>query len=94
MGQSAALGIMVHNDFHGKGVGKRLMETLTDLADNWLMLKRTDLTVFPDNHAAIKLYEKFGFIVEGTMKYAAIRRGKYADLLMMARYNHGEPFNT
>lgn len=65
---SAVLGIMVHSDFHGKGVGNRLMETLVDLADNWLLLKRIDLTVFPDNHGAIKRYEKFGFVVEGTMK--------------------------
>lgn len=84
---SAVLGIMVHGDFQGKGIGKKLMETLIDLADNWLMLKRIDLTVYPDNHAAIKLYEKFGFVVEGTMKYAAIRRGEYADILLMARYN-------
>lgn len=82
---SAALGIMVHNDFHGKGVGHRLMGTLIDLADNWLLLKRIDLTVFPDNHAAIKLYEKYGFVVEGTMKMAATRNGQYADILMMAR---------
>jgi len=84
----AILGLIVHSDFHGKGVGQRLMESLMDLADNWLLLKRVDLTVYPDNHAAIKLYEKFGFVVEGTMKYASLRQGKYADILMMGRYKN------
>lgn len=87
---SAVLGIMVHTDFHGKGVGSRLMEAVIDLADNWLLLKRVGLTVFPDNSPAIKLYEKFGFVVEGTMKYASTRRGKLADLLLMARYRVAE----
>jgi putative acetyltransferase len=82
----ASLGIMVHSDFHGQGIGRKLMETVLDLADNWLMLKRLDLTVFPDNQAAIKLYEKYGFVIEGTMKFAAMRNGKYEDFLLMARY--------
>jgi L-phenylalanine/L-methionine N-acetyltransferase len=84
---SAVIGIMVHKDFHGKGIGRALMDKLVDLADNWLLLKRLELTVFPDNERAIDLYKKFGFVVEGTMKYASIRRGTYADFLLMARYN-------
>ena len=63
------------------------MDTLIDLADNWLLLKRVDLTVYPDNLRATKLYEKFGFVREGIMKYAATQHGKYADVLLMARYN-------
>lgn len=84
---SAVLGLMVHPDFHNKGVGTKLLETVIDLADNWLALKRVSLQVFPDNHSAIRLYEKLGFVIEGTMKFAAIRRGNYADLLLMARYH-------
>lgn len=83
---SAVLGIMVHQDFHGQGVGSMLMAALIDVADNWLMLKRIELTVFPSNKQAIKLYEKFGFVHEGTMKYAAIYHGVLSDILMMARY--------
>jgi len=83
---TAVLGIMIHPEFHGQGVGTKLMQTIIDLADNWLLLKRIDLTVFPDNFSAIKLYEKFNFVVEGTMKYASTRRGKLADHLLMARY--------
>lgn len=82
---SAVLGIMIHPDFHGQGIGAKLMSTMMDLADNWLMLKRIELTVFPDNQKAIRLYESFGFISEGIARMAAIRYGKYEDVLNMAR---------
>lgn len=84
---SATLGIMIHGEFHNRGIGSKLMHTLMDLADNWLMLMRVDLTVYPENENAIRLYEKFGFVREGIMKYAAIREGRYADVLLMARYH-------
>jgi putative acetyltransferase len=83
------IGISVHTAYQGKGIGKKLMETLMDLADNWLMLVRVDLTVFSDNEHAINLYKQFGFEVEGEQKYAAIKNGEYAHQLMMARYNLG-----
>jgi len=37
------------------------MAELIDIADNWLDLKRLELTVYVDNAPAIRLYEKFGF---------------------------------
>ncbi|CAH2215186.1 GNAT family N-acetyltransferase [Tepidibacter aestuarii] len=84
---SASIGIMVHRDYQGKGIGKKLMKEILDLADNWLMLKRVELGVFADNERAIKLYELYGFKIEGRRKYAAIRNGKYEDEYIMGRYN-------
>lgn len=84
---SAEIGIMVHKDYQGEGVGRRLMEALIDLADNWLKLVRLELNVFADNLPAVKLYESLGFVVEGTKKYGAIKEGHYGDLFLMARYN-------
>ena len=56
-----------------------------DLADNWLNLTRLDLRVYVDNEAAISLYEKFRFEVEGTHKRFAYRNGEYVDAHDMAR---------
>ena len=56
-----AVGLFVHADYQGRGVGTTLMETLLDLADHWLMLVRVELEVFADNERAIRLYEKLGF---------------------------------
>ncbi len=83
---TASLGIMVHKDYQGKGIGTALLEKIIDLADNWLMLVRVELTVFVDNETAVRLYKTHGFQIEGTKKYMAIRNGKYADEYLMARY--------
>lgn len=81
----AGVGIMVHKDFQGLGVGTMLMEALLDIADNWLKLVRVELNVFADNEKAIHLYERMGFEKEGVKKKGSIRNGKYEDQLMMAR---------
>ena len=79
------LGMTVHKDFQGQGVGTALMHALVDLADNWLNVFRLELTVFADNERAIALYRKFGFEMEGTHKAYALRGGKYVDSHSMGR---------
>jgi RimJ/RimL family protein N-acetyltransferase len=44
-------------------VGTALMAALVDTADNWLDLKRLELTVYVDNEPATRLCQKFGFKV-------------------------------
>jgi len=83
---TGGIGIMVHADHQKQGIGKALMTAILDIADNWLKLKRVELCVFVENEAAIALYRKFGFVVEGTKKYGAVRNGFYADEYLMARY--------
>ena len=82
---TAHLGMMVHPDFHNRGVGSALMAAALNLADNWLNLTRVDLRVYTDNPAAIHLYKKFGFEIEGTLRRFAYRDGQYIDSYTMAR---------
>ena len=82
---AAHLGMSVHDDFHGRGVGAALLAALIDAADNWLNLKRLELSVYVDNKPAVALYKKFGFAIEGTRRMDAFRDGKFADSYMMAR---------
>lgn len=84
---SASIRIMVHADYQGEGIGSALLKDVIDLADNWLMLVRLELTAFVENEGAVKLYKSLGFQIEGIRKYSAIRNGKYADEYLMARYN-------
>ena len=82
---AAAIGMAVHDAYHGKGVGTALMKAALDLADNWLQYARIELTVYTDNVAALALYKKFGFVIEGTHKQYAFRNGEYTDSYSMAR---------
>lgn len=84
---SGSIGIMIHKDYQNKGVGTALMDAIIDVADNWLMLVRLELTVFEDNVKAIQLYEKYGFEKEGMKRLAAIRNGQYENEYLMARIN-------
>jgi putative acetyltransferase len=79
------IGMSVHDEWQGKGVGTALMRAGLDLADNWLNLTRIELEVYTDNEAAIRLYERHGFEHEGTLRQHAFRDGRYVDSYMMAR---------
>jgi ribosomal protein S18 acetylase RimI-like enzyme len=80
-----AIGMSVSDDCQGKGVGTALMTSLLDIADNWLNYRRLELTVYTDNAAAIGLYRKFGFELEGTLREYSYRNGEYVDAYTMAR---------
>ena len=79
------IGMAVRDDWQGKGTGTALMQAAVDLADKWLNLTRLELEVYTDNEAAIRLYEKFGFIIEGTLAQHSFRDGRYVDSHLMAR---------
>lgn len=79
------LGMFVHDNYQNQGIGSRLLEALIDLAENWLNLKRLELTVYTDNPSAIHLYEKYGFVIEGTLRKYAFRAGTYVDAYAMAK---------
>ncbi|MNZ45704.1 Spermidine N(1)-acetyltransferase [compost metagenome] len=81
----ATFGISVAADAQGRGVGSALMREMITLCDNWLRIERIELTVYSDNPAALALYRKYGFDVEGTGKNFALRNGEYVDAYYMAR---------
>lgn len=85
------LAIGVHDAWQRRGIGNRLMIELLDLADNWLGLRRIELTVFADNHAALALYRKFGFVIEARHRGAVLRRGVLIDCYLMARLREPAP---
>ncbi|KVA28456.1 GNAT family N-acetyltransferase [Burkholderia cepacia] len=82
---AAGLGMMVDATRHGRGIGSRLLAAAIDLAENWLNLTRLELTVFTDNCAAIALYEKHGFRIEGESPGYALRDGVHMSVYHMAR---------
>ena len=94
MMHSGSLGMMVHPEAWGQGVGSKLLKAGLDLADNWLNLSRVQLGVYSHNSAAIRLYEKFNFEKEGLQKMVAFGNGRFLDEIRMARLQGSPPGAT
>jgi RimJ/RimL family protein N-acetyltransferase len=84
------LGMGLIKEYRGQGIGTRLLRaTLQKARQNGL--ERVELEVFAANGAAIRLYEREGFRVEGKKVRAARLAGAYLDVVLMARFLSGEP---
>jgi RimJ/RimL family protein N-acetyltransferase len=73
---SAELGILIgEKDYWGKGYGSDALRVLLRFAFDELNLNRVQLWVFAYNQRAIRVYEKIGFVHEGTQRQALYREG-------------------
>lgn len=81
---SAYLVIGISSNYRGQGIGKALFSALDDWARN-NHLHRLELTVLKTNQAAIALYEKCGFVVEGVKSDSLYVNGEYIDEYYMAK---------
>ncbi len=88
LAHSAGLGISVSPEYWGIGAGTRLMETLIDLADNWLGLRRLELEVLSDNPTAMRLYERWASLWKVPDRVQSYGAGRWADAHFMARLHH------
>ncbi|MFS0637336.1 GNAT family N-acetyltransferase [Mesobacillus foraminis] len=80
-------GIGVLKEYWGYGIGKNLLKELIHWADSNEIRKIT-LHVLETNHKAIKLYESFGFIVEGILRDdKLLSDGNYYNTIVMGRIN-------
>ncbi|GLS90135.1 acetyltransferase [Psychromonas marina] len=80
------LGMGVLSTFRGLGIGSKLLEkTITHAWEQ--QLTRLELEVFSDNAAAIKLYNKHHFQIEGVKKNARLYNNHYQDMTIMAQYH-------
>ena len=88
---SMTLGMAVLPRAQRRGVGSALMAAMLDYADNWGQVLRLELSVYTDNVAALALYRKFGFEIEGTHRAFALRDGAFVDAYAMARLHPHPP---
>ncbi len=68
----------------GEGVGSAMLRRLLQIVFHEYGAHRLWLDVFEDNLKAQRLYERFGFCVEGRLREAAYRDGRYFNMLIMA----------
>ena len=75
--------LFVHREFQNQGIGQLLMKSAIERAKKIPRLEHLDLSVSLDSEAAIRLYEKVGFVSTGTIKRQIKVGDKYYDLLTM-----------
>ncbi|MEX0775223.1 MAG: GNAT family protein [Phycisphaeraceae bacterium] len=68
---------------HGKGYGEQALRLLIRHAADDLGLQRLHLTVLEEHAAAVHLYRKLGFDVEGCLRRHAFKNGQWCNVLFM-----------
>jgi len=83
--RTAELGIMIGDKSEwNKGYGAEVMDLLLRHCFGTLNLNRAFLRVYAANVRAVRSYEKAGFILEGRLREAVYKNGKYDDVLIMS----------
>jgi ribosomal protein S18 acetylase RimI-like enzyme len=81
---AVTLGMSVSKAWRNLGVGSMLLQHAVEWAKENPFVSRIELNVFTENSAAIHLYSKFGFQIEGLRKESIFRNNKYNDDFVMA----------
>ncbi|MEU9591161.1 GNAT family protein [Streptomyces sp. NPDC048219] len=68
----------------GRGVGTEATRLIVGHGFEQAGLHRVQLEVYGNNHRALRVYEKAGFVVEGVRREAAWRDGEWVDEVVMA----------
>ena len=79
----ADIGLMVAASHRRRGIGTALLDAAVDWARR-AGVHKLELHVFPWNEAAIRLYERFGFVQEGYRRKHYMRGDQYVDAILMA----------
>lgn len=87
-GTGAEVGLAIMDkEYRGRGLGTEALRQATVYAFGELELSILELTVFPDNAAAIRSYEKVGFVRTDILKESwELPDGTFADMWVMELY--------
>ncbi|MGH8980739.1 MAG: GNAT family N-acetyltransferase [Acidimicrobiales bacterium] len=79
----AEVGISLLPEARGHGVGTEAIRQLVEFGFVRRNLRRIHLQAIASNTAALRAYEKAGFVVEGRLREHAWVRGAYEDIVLM-----------
>lgn len=83
--RKAEYGIFIGEDFaRGKGIGTKAAKAIVEYGFDSLKLHKIFLRVLAANKAAVRSYEKAGFVQEAYLKDEVWLNGRYEDIILMA----------
>jgi RimJ/RimL family protein N-acetyltransferase len=91
VGHTAELGMSVREDWRGMGVGSSLIARAEGWARSTGRIRKICLNVFSENTAALGLYQKAGFAIEGRLRDQVMIDGKCQDLILMGKMLDAAP---
>ncbi len=78
--------LVIGKRYWNNGLGSLLLEEAIEWAQASGILRRLQLTVQTRNQAAVHLYQKHGFVIEGRQERGAyIEEGKFIDVYLMGK---------
>lgn len=78
------IGYWLAKDYWGKGIMKRTLKTITNIATEQYGLVRIEAPIFSFNLHSQKVAEKCGYIPEGTLRKAYYKDGMFFDCKLFA----------
>lgn len=78
--RTCELGLLIGNkSYWGKGIGYEACKLTLHYAFHSLNIRKVALAVYANNQAAIGLYKKLGFVMEGSLRQHVYDNGEYFD---------------
>lgn len=75
----ADVGLWIGIPYHGKGYGTRTIRWMADYGFIQLGLEKIEACIYTGNWASRRIFEKNGFLLEGTIRKTTLKRGQWQD---------------
>lgn len=85
--RNAEYAVCVRKGCMGRNIAKAATDLVLSYAFRDMGLHKVHLNVLTENVRAIRFYEKYGFVYEGTLAGQILHRGLYKDLRLYAAFN-------
>jgi ribosomal protein S18 acetylase RimI-like enzyme len=84
-GNAYIANVSVKSNHRGRGIGRDILKNVEELAQT-KRARRLELEVFAKNVAALQMYKKLGYKVEGIKRRAVESHDGFDDIVFMAKF--------
>jgi RimJ/RimL family protein N-acetyltransferase len=78
-------------DFWGRGHGSEALGLLCGIGFDVMGLHRLTASIYADNHASLHVFQKAGFLVEGRLRSARWKNGRWRDVVLLGMLADDRP---